>query len=176
MSSHAGSTRRGRWTRIRADVVAAGLVVVALAASSQVRPVQTTLASFTDNPSLTTGSFAAHTVLPPDSASCWTGLLTATVTWPSKDSRYDYEVVLRRMTAPSAIVSTKQVTGSAVSQTYVGIADFGLTLGISDVLFHVEIRSKLATATSWTSATVRTYASIRVVQILFLPVAMHCTT
>ena len=176
MRTHAGPARRGRWIRLRGDAVAAGLVLVALGFSTQIPPVQTTLASFTDNPSLTTGSFSAHTVLPPDSASCGTGFLTATVTWPSKDSRYDYEVVLRRMTAPSGIVSTKQVTGSAVSQTYLGLADFGLTLGISDVQFQVEIRSKLATATSWTSATVRTYTNIRVVQILFLPVAMSCTT
>ena len=167
---------RPRGGRRRSDAVAAGLVLVALGASTQLAPMQVTQASFTDDASLTTGSFAAHTVLPPDSASCSTGFLTVTVAWPSKDSRYDYEVVLRRMTAPSGIVSTKLVTGSAVSQTYVGLSDFGLSLGVSDVLFRVEIRSKLASATSWASATVQTYANIRVIQILFLPVAMSCTT
>jgi len=164
MSSHAGPTRRGRWIRLRADVVAAVLVLVALGASTQAPPVQTTLASFTDNPSLTTGSFAAHTVLPPASASCSDGLLTATVWWPS-DPRYDYEVVLRRVST-GHVVSTRQVTGSGASTTYLGLLDFGLVVGIFNIDFQVEIRSKLATATTWVSSTVRT-KHIHVVGLIF---------
>jgi signal peptidase len=152
---------RPRGGRRRADVVAAGLVLVALGASTQVPPVQTTQASFTDSPSLTTGSFAAHTVQRPDSASCSTGFLNVKVTWPEKDARYDYEVVLRRVSPTAGVISTRQITGSAVSVTYSGILEFGLLAGLGQE-FQVDIRSKLATATTWESATVWTYKNLRV--------------
>jgi signal peptidase I len=165
---------RPRGGRRRADVVAAGLVIVALGFSSQVPPVQTTQASFTDDATLTTGSFAAHTVLPPASASCSDTLLTATVSWPG-DVRYDYEVILYRVSTGAAVL-TRQVTGAASSTTYVGLTDFLLSSALfGSVDFRVEIRSKLVTATStpWQSSTVRTYSNIRVALVGLFP---SCTT
>jgi hypothetical protein len=164
---------RPRGGRRRADVVAAGLILLALGAGSQVPPAQTTRAEFTDNPSLTTGSFAAHTVQPPDSASCSDGLLTATVSWPN-DLRYDYEVVLRRV-SNGAVVSTRQITGTSSSTTYTGLTAFNLGIGLGTVDFQVEIRSKLATATSWQSSSVKTYSHIRVLQII-AGTTVSCTT
>ena len=165
---------RPRGGRRRADAVTAGLVLVALGATTQVSPVQTTQASFTDDASLTTGSFAAHTVLPPASASCSSALLTATISWPN-DVRYDYEVVLRRV-SNGAVVSTRQITGAASSTTYVGLASFGLVVGLGPaVTFQVEIRSKLVDATSWQSSTVRTYSNISVLAIV-VGSLVSCTT
>lgn len=164
---------RPRGGRRRSDVVAAGIVLVALGASSQVPPAQTTQASFTDNPSLTTGSFAAHTVQPPNSASCSDGLLTATVSW-TNDPRYDYEVVLRRV-SNGAVVSTRQITEASSSTTYTGLAAFNVGIGLGTVDFQVEIRSKLATATSWQSSTVKTYSHIRVLQVI-VGTTVSCTT
>jgi signal peptidase I len=165
---------RPRGGRRRADVVAVGLVLVALGASSQVPPVQTTQASFTDDPSLTTASFATHTVQRPDSVTCSAALLSATVTWPSKDPRYDYEAVLRRVST-GVVVSTRQITGAAVSTTYSGLTSFGLVVGAGTVDFQVEIRSKLATATSWESSAVRTYGNLRVFAIV-IGATVSCTT
>lgn len=166
-----GSGRpRGGRRRAVAPVV---LALVALGAGWQAPPTHSTLAAFTDDASLTTGSFATHTVLPPDSASCSDTLLSATVSWPSKDPRYDYEVVLRRVST-NAVVSTRQITGAGLSTTYVGLTDFLLTSGLSGTVdFRVEIRSKLATATSWQSSTVRTYGNIRVALLGLVP---SCTT
>jgi signal peptidase I len=165
---------RPRGGRRRADVAAAGLVLVALGASTQAPPVEITRASFSDDASLTTGSFAAHTVLPPASASCSDGLLTATISWPG-DVRYDYEVVLRRVST-GAVVSTRQITGAASSTTYVGLLSFGLVVGLGPAVdFKVEIRSKLATATSWESSTVRTYGNVRVLAAV-IGATVSCTT
>ena len=166
---------RPRGGRRRADVVAAGLVLVALGAGTQGPPVQTTQASFTDDASLTTGSFAAHTVQPPASASCSEGLLSlsATVSWPN-DVRYDYEVILYRVST-GAVVSTRQIEGGASSTTYLGASAFGSGFGLA-VAFRVEIRSKLANATSWQSSTVRTYANLSVLQVFLVGVTVTCTS
>jgi signal peptidase I len=165
---------RPRGGRRRADAVAAGLVLVALGASSQVPLPQTTQASFTDNPSLTTGAFAAHTVQRPTSASCSDGLLTATVSW-TNDPRYDYEVILRRVST-GAVVSTRQITGATSSTTYTGLLSFGLVVGLGPAVdFTVEIRSKLATAPSWESSSVRTYSNVRVLAVL-IGATVSCTT
>lgn len=166
-------TSRPRGGRRRAEVTTALLVVVALGATTTMSPAQPALAAFTDSPSLTTGSFAAHTVVRPESVNCSSALLSATVSWPSKDPRYDYEVVLRRVSTGN-VVSTRQVTGTAISTTYTGLVDFGI-VGLGTVDFTVEVRSKLATATSWESATTRNYANIRVLAVL-LGATASCTT
>jgi signal peptidase I len=165
---------RPRGGRRRFDVVVVALVVAGLGVGWRAAPMQATRASFTDAPSLTTGQFAAHTVLRPDSASCSSSLLSATISWPAKDPRYDYEVVLRRVST-GAVVSTRQVTGAGVSTTYSGLSSFGLVVGAGTVDFQVDVRSKLATATSWTSATVRTYANVRVLAIV-IGATVSCTT
>ena len=72
-----------------------------------------------------------------------------------------------------AVVSTRQITGAGLSTTYVGLTDFLLSTGLGNVDFQVEIRSKLATATSWLSSTVRTYSNIRVSLVGLIP---SCTT
>lgn len=163
-----------RGGRRRAEMSAVALVVIALGAAGTASPSQPTVAAFTDDASLTTGSFAAHTLVRPDSVSCSSALLSATISWPSKDPRYDYEVILRRVSNGN-VVSTRQVTGSSTSTTYTGLLDFGLVVGAGTVDFTVEVRSKLATATSWQSATTRNYANIRVLAILIGATA-SCTT
>jgi signal peptidase I len=121
-------------------------------------------ATFTDDATMTAGPFAATTVVPPASASCTAALLSATVSWPNPAPGYDYEVVLRRI-SNGAVVSTRQVTGTVTSVTYTGLTDFGLVVGAGTVDFNVEIRSRLAAAPTWTSATVRTYSLIRVLAV-----------
>ena len=91
-----------------------------------------------------------------------------------KDPRYDYEAVLRRVSTGN-VVSTRQITGNSISTTYSGLLDFGLVVGAGTVDFTVEIRSKLATATSWESATTRNYGNIRVLAIVIGATA-SCTT
>jgi signal peptidase I len=121
-------------------------------------------ADLNDNATMDGGPFAAHTLVAPASATCTSALLSATVTWPDPRPGYDYEVVLRRV-SNNAVVSTRQIVGAARSVTYTGLTDFGLVVGAGTVDFHVEIRSKLASTPTWTSAAVRTYASIRVLAI-----------
>ena len=166
---------RPRGGRRRAEVTAALLVAAALGATTTMSPARPALAAFTDSPSLTTGSFGAHTVVRPDSVSCSSALLSATVSWPSKDPRYDYEVVLRRVSTGNVVSTPRQVTGNATSTTYTGLVDFGLVVGLGTVDFTVEVRSKLATAASWESATTRDYANIRVRAVL-VGATVSCTT
>ena len=132
--------------------------VVALVAVAGAAPAW---AWFTDTATLTAGPSAAHVVARPDSTQCTALVLAVTVSWPDKDPRYDYEVVLRRV-GTGAVVSTREVTGAATGVTYSGLVDFGLVVGAGTVDFQVEVRSRLATATSWTSADVRTYSALRV--------------
>ena len=158
---------------------ARGAVVVAVAvlggsalALGGGRPAPT-MAWFTDAGSVTTASLATHTVVAPASASCSSAALAATVQWPV-DSRYDYEVVLRRI-SNGTVVSTTQVTGSSSSITYSGLASFGLVVGAGTVDFQVEIRSYLANTPAWKSSGTRTYQSLRVLAIL-VGATVSCTT
>jgi signal peptidase I len=167
-----GGSRRARGRR-RAGAVTV-VVIAATAVSVPFLNPSPTWAAFSDTGAANGSSLAAHTVVRPDNASCSAALLSATVTWTNQDPRYDYEVVLRRV-SNGAVVSTRQITGSSVSTTYTGLSDFGLVVGLGTVDFDVEIRSKLASATSWQSSDVRTYSSIRVVAVLIGATA-SCTT
>jgi signal peptidase I len=149
------------------------LVMAAVLAPMSMRPVPT-WATFSDQGTVTSGSLAAHTVVRPATIGCSSSLLSATITWANEDPRYDYEVVLRRVSNGN-VVSTRQITGASVSTTYAGLTDFGLVVGAGTVDFQVEVRSKLATATSWVSSDVRTYSAIRVLAILVGATA-SCTT
>jgi predicted ribosomally synthesized peptide with SipW-like signal peptide len=150
--------------------LAAVLGALCIASLTSVRP---TLAYFSDSPTAESGTITGHTVAPPASATCSSSVLNATVTWPA-DTRYDYEVVLRKV-SNSTIVSTTQVTGTTSSIQYSGLSAFGVVVGAGQIDFNVEIRSKLATTLSWVSSTVHTYASIRVLAIL-IGGTVSCTT
>lgn len=152
---------------------ALALVAVPLAGLGVLGAATPAGAWFDDTGSVTSGAIATHTVVPPASASCSAALLTGTVSWPG-DARYDYEVVLRRVSS-GAVVSTTQVTGATTSVTYSGLASFGLVVGAGTVDFQVEIRSYVAGATTWRSATVRTYTYLRVFAIL-IGATVSCTT
>lgn len=119
-----------------------------------------TTAYFTDTATLASGVIESGDLAPPASASCSADLLDTTVSWPA-DPRYDYEVVLRRV-SDATIVATRQVTGSDDSTTYTGLGDFGLVAGDGTVDFRVEVTSTLANASSWASSTARSYDTIRV--------------
>ncbi len=155
---------RRRAARGAVPVVAAAAIVASAAP---------TMAWFTDAGTISTGALGTHTVLAPASASCSSALLTATIQWPA-DSRYDYEVVLRRISTGS-VVSTTQVTGANSSITYSGLASFGLLVGAGTVDFQVEITSYLANATTWRAAGPRTYTAVRVFAIAIGATAT-CTT
>lgn len=158
-----GGARRAPGRR-KSGAVAAGLIV-AVAVLVPVAHPAPVWAAFSDTGAANGSDLSAHTVVRPSNVSCSSALLSATVTWTNQDPRYDYEVVLRRVSNGS-VVSTRQITGSSVSTTYTGLSDFGLVVGVGTVDFNVEIRSKLASATSWQSSDVRTYSSIRVLAIL----------
>ncbi len=160
-------------TTSRSRRPAGTLLAVPLAAAVVATTAAPTWATFTDTATMTSGSIASHTVVAPASSSCSAALLAATVSWPG-DQRYDYEVVLRRV-SNSAVVSTTQVTGASTSIVYSGLASFGLVVGAGTVDFQVEIRSYLAGTTTWRSATVRTYQHVRVVAIL-VGATVSCTT
>ena len=157
-------------SRQLAVVAAAGLAALVVTLSG----VPGTGAAFTDTGDAATGSFSAHTVLAPDSASWSSVLLSATVTWPEQNPLYDYSVTLRRI-SNGAVVSTTQVTGAATSITYTGLTSFGLVVGAGTVDFQVEIRSYLAATPAWTAATLRTYSAVRVLAIAVGATAT-CTT
>lgn len=165
--THRHRAARSRRRRTPIAVGAAGPVacVVALAGPSA--------AAWTDPVDVSGTTVGAHTVVRPASASCSAALLSATVSWPG-DARYDYEVVLRRVSNGN-VVSTSQVTGSGASITYSGLASFGLVVGAGTVDFQVEIRSYLANTTSWRSSEVRTYGNIRVVAVV-IGATVSCTT
>jgi signal peptidase I len=119
-----------------------------------------------------TADYTAHTVQPPVSTTCSTSSPTATISWPEKDSRDDYEVQLKR--ADNSVVSTKQVTGAAVSQAYTATGDFGFTiLALGTYDFTVQIRSYLAASTTWRSASVLvTTQKIRISIVLVIVPAL----
>ncbi len=125
-------------TRALAMAVVAGVTLLTPPASA---------APWTDAVEVSGTRLTGHVVLPPDSSSCSVAS-SAVVSWPERDGRYDYEVVLKR--ANGSAVSTRQVTGSAVSTAYAVAGDFGfgaLTLGTFD--FTVEIRSYLSSHATW---------------------------
>ena len=155
----------------RSSVVGLAALTVAVAGCGGLT--RGTTAYFSDTATLASGAIEAGELAPPDSASCSADLLKATVSWPA-DSRYDYEVVLRRV-SDAAIVSTREITGSDDSATYTGLGDFGLIAGDGTVDFQVEVTSTLANAPSWTSSTGRTYNAIRVVA-LTVGATATCTT
>jgi signal peptidase I len=132
-----------------------------------------TTAYFTDAGTAASGSVVSHLLAPPASASCSSALVQATVSWPA-DPRYDYTVVLRRI-SNGAVVSTRQVTGAGSSTVYSGLSNFGLVVGAGTVDFQVEITSTLVVAPTWASSTARTYSAIRVVAIA-VGASATCTT
>jgi signal peptidase len=159
-----GLRRRG--TR----AVALGIVPL-VAALSIPQATTSTFAWFTDNGTVTSAA-ATHNVVSPTSASCSAALLTATVSWTA-DPRYDYEVILRRVTAPSSIISTQQITGANSSVTYTGLTSFG-TPGLGTFDYQVEIRSYLANTTTWRAANAHTYQYLRLAALI-VGATVSCT-
>ncbi|WP_309648786.1 signal peptidase I [Nocardioides sp.] len=147
---------------------ASRVLAMAVVGAAALLPSPVSAAPWTDGVVVSGTGLAAHTVAAPDSTTCSISSPSATITWPEKSSLYDYEVVLRR--ADNSVVSTRQVTGSAVSTTYTATADFGfggLALGTYD--FKVEIRSYLSSATSWRgSGTLLANQQIRISVVLVL--------
>ncbi len=132
-----------------------------------------TSAAFSDTATMTTGSLGAHTVLPPVSSTCMASSPTATISWPEKNSQYDYEVVLKR--SGGSVVSTKAVTGNAVSQTYQAPGDFGFggVLAVGTYDFSVEVRSYVASSPTWRSDGVLVASKkirVNVLTVAFIPV------
>jgi len=167
-----GPAGRHRGARRAKSAASAGAGVVSTLSLAALLAVPSA-AAWTDPADISGTAITAHAVAPPVSASCSSALLVATVSWPG-DARYDYEVVLRRV-SNSSVVSTRQVTGAETSVTYSGLADFGLVVGAGTVDFQVEIRSYLASTTSWRSASVQTYTYVRVFAIVIGATAT-CTT
>lgn len=147
---------------------ASRVLAVTVIGAAALLPSPASAAPWTDGVGVAGTALAAHTVAAPDSTTCSISSPSATITWPEKSSLYDYEVILRR--ADNSVVSTRQVTGSAVSTTYTATANFGfggLALGTYD--FSVEIRSYLASSTSWRgSGTLLASQQIRISIILVL--------
>jgi len=142
---HAAGRSARRSSRRRAARAGAAVAVSAAAVAG---PGGSASAAPWSDPVAVSADVVAHSVQEPDSTTCSASTPSATITWPEKDSRYDYEVQLKSW--DGSVVSTKQVTGGAVSQTYSGASDFGLvvlSVGVYD--YTVEIRSYLAASTSW---------------------------
>jgi signal peptidase I len=156
----------------RGPVVGLAALTVAVAGCGGLATRGTT-AYFSDTATLASGAIESGDLEPPASASCLADQLEATVSWPA-DPRYDYEVVLRRV-SDKTIVSTRQVTGSDDGATYTGLGDFGLVAGDGTVEFQVEVTSTLANAPSWASSTARSYDTIRVLA-LTVGATATCTT
>ena len=150
-----GGRRRAGRRPVRAG--AAGMVVL-----SVVGVATPSWAAFTDTVTVAGSTLGTHTVQPPDSVSCSVSGNTVTFAWPEKDARYDYEIALQRETSPSSVLSTSDVTGTAVSRQFTSPDAFGLSgslLGISQSFyFRAEVRSWLSGTTApnrWQSSSVR---------------------
>ncbi len=149
----APTTGRRRVAALRVAPLAVALVAVTASPSS---------AMFTDTGTVTGGDVSTHTVLRPDSVSCTTSGNNATFTWPQKDPRYDYEIVLWRDVTTDVVVSTNQVTGTSLSKTYNNENDFGLSGGLigsnQTHFFYATVRSWLSGTSAphrWESADVQ---------------------
>lgn len=147
---------------------------VAVAAVAAVVPAGSAdAAAWMDNVTVSGTALTATRVLPPDSSSCGVVGNAATISWPEKNGGYDYEVVLRRK-SDGQVVSTKQVTGSAVSQSYTAPGDFNLALlAVGTFDYTVDVRSYLAAAPTWRSVSTLPVAStirVTIVSVLGLPV------
>ena len=98
----------------------------------------------------------------PDSVSCSASGGNVTFAWPEKDPRYDYEITLYRQGSPDTLLSTKEVTGTAVSRQYNNSDDFGLSGSLigspATYTFYAQVRSWLsgtAAPNRWQSPDVR---------------------
>ncbi len=114
---------RPRGGRRRADVVAAGLVLVAMGVSSQGAPVQNTQAV---SPTTLLSRQVVRRPHRPATVQCFLlGLPSLRdVSWPAM--RVRLRVILYRVSTGAA-VSTRQITGAASSTTYVRLTDFLLS-------------------------------------------------
>lgn len=138
-------------TRIRSVTIAAMVVLLGAAGVTRAAP---GWAAWTDTMTVSGTTLGAHVVLPPDAVNCSRSGATATMSWTEKDSRYDYEVVLKR--EDGTPVSTRQVTGTGTSTAYTAPGDFGLNSMLAGQFdFTVEVRSYLASPTNWRGADVR---------------------
>jgi signal peptidase I len=143
-----------------AAVLAIGAVALSACGAAEARG---TTAYFTDTATVASGPLAAASIASPGEASCSSDLVSATIAWPA-DPRLDYQVVLRR-TSTRQVVSTREVAGGDSSATYAVQTDFGEIVGVGPVGFDVEIRSRLASSPTWTSATPRVYSAIQVLGV-----------
>lgn len=148
-----GGGRHRVSTAVVAPAVASVMLLLATSGTS---------AAFQDVGTVTTGTLTGHLVVSPSSATCSAGLLSATVSWPA-DARYDYEVLLRRVSNNQVVSGPTQITGSASSRTFSSLSS-GLGLGTFD--FQVEIKAYLANAPTWVAPSVHIYKYVRVVAIL----------
>lgn len=148
--------RRRKVVRAGSALALLGLVGIA------VPGVPGTSGAFTDTGTMNTNPLTAHTVASPSSASCSEGLLSATISWPA-DTRYDYEVLLRRVSNNQVVSGPTQITGTASSRTFSSLSA-GLGLGTFD--FQVEIKAYLANTPTWVAPSAHIYKYIRVVAIL----------
>lgn len=144
--------RRGgrRKRRRRAPAVILGLLVAMM-----VMVAVPSAASFADTARVTSGPVQSTTVLPPTTVECSGGGLLAslTFTWPNRDVRYAYVVTLESPVGTvrrTDVVGNNGVQGSNQSITYSFTLLNGL-LGLPANL-TVRVRSRLSSATSWTSA------------------------
>lgn len=144
--------------------VGAGIVVViaAVAVSVPIMNPAATWAAFSDAGTVDGSSLAAHTVQRPSSVGCGTSGDDATFSWTEVDPRYDYEIQLWRDVTTDVLVSTNQVTGSAVSRVFDKDDDFGLSgslIGSNQTHhFYVTVRSWLSNTSApnrWQSSDVR---------------------
>jgi hypothetical protein len=171
-SSRARRRASGRRTAPRRRTRVHAALAVAVTALAVLVPAPGWSAPWTDDVTISGTTLTAHLVAAPDSTTCSVSSPNATIAWPEKDARYDYEAVLKR--ADNSVVSTRQVTGAAVSQTYTATGDFGfglLALGTYD--FTVEIRSYLAATPAWRGAGVLVASQqirITIILVLFIPV------
>lgn len=155
-----GGARRA--PRRRRTGTGTAVLIAVLAVAVPVMNPAATWAAFSDSGTANGSSLAAHTVQRPASVSCSTSGSNATFSWTEADPRYDYEVVLWRDVTTDVLVSTNQVTGSAVSRVFNNEDDFGLSGGLigsnQTHHFYVTVRSWLSGTSApnrWESSDVR---------------------
>lgn len=155
-----GGARRA--PRPRRAGTATVVLVAATAVSVPIVDPTPTWAAFSDAGTANGSSLASHTVQRPDSVGCGTSGSNATFSWTEVDPRYDYEIQLWRDVTTDVLVSTNQVTGSAVSRVFNKDDDFGLSGGLigsnQTHHFYVTVRSWLSNTSApnrWQSSDVR---------------------
>lgn len=160
-----GRRRRRRGVQLVAAVVTVFLLVPGLLLSGRVTPTQ---AFWQDSGTVTSGNFAAHTVISQTMPTCTNeggilGILGyARLHWNSVDPRYEYAWTATRVSNGAVLASGTVAPAATGAERTLDIRSSLLSLTIGSVFVDVTVRARLSASPTWqagTTTTVRVQSS-----------------